>query len=184
MKLRRGFKSEAEKLSLQVRYELKLRFYDYLSAHELAAHLGIIVLAVNKIPGLSAKDMQLICSGDVSAIAVVGNNPPLIIHNHLHAATRQESNLMHEIAHCMLGHRPKYKKEEQAFFLHSYDPEQEEEASWLGGCLQIPRKGLLWAINNGMKDIDIASRFRASHKMVKYRCSITGINRQLQRKKF
>ncbi|WP_347160312.1 ImmA/IrrE family metallo-endopeptidase [Pontibacter chitinilyticus] len=181
MKLRRGFKTEAERRSVQLRKELGLRAYDCLLARQLADYLGITIFAVNEIPGLTGSDVETICSGDVSAVAVIGCTPPLIIHNHLHAPTRQESDLMHEIAHCMLGHRSKCQEEKQSFFLHSYDPEQEEEAQWLGGCLQIPREGLVWALRQGMDVAAVASWFKASRQMVSYRRSITGVSRQLRR---
>lgn len=181
MKLHRGFKTEAERRSLQLRKELGLRPWDCLLARRLADHLGIKVFAVNEIPGLSGSDVQIICSGDVSAVAVVGQTSPLIIHNHLHAPARQESDLMHEIAHCLLGHRSKPHEEKPSFFLHSYDPEQEEEAQWLGGCLQIPRDGLVWALRKGMDVTVIASWFKASRQMVSYRRSVTGVDYQLRR---
>jgi len=181
MALRRGFKTEAEKRSIQLRKEVGLRTFDCMMATQLANHLNIQIYAVNEIPGLSNNDIQSICSGDVSAVAVLGCTPPLIIHNHLHAEARQESNLMHEIAHCILGHKPKFQENNLPFFLHSYDSEQEEEAQWLGGCLQIPRQGLLWALRKGMKEEEIASWFKASRQMVSYRRSITGVNYQLRR---
>lgn len=181
MALRRGFKTEAENRSLQLRSELGLKPYDYLSARQLAGYLGIMVYGVDEIPGLECSDIELICSGDVSAIAIVSCIPRVIIYNHLHAPTRQESDLMHEIAHCDLKHRAIRKEETQSFLLHSYDLTQEEEAAWLGGCLQIPRDGLIWAIKQGMDNLTIASLFNASRQMVTYRRSITGINHQLKR---
>jgi len=88
---------------------------------------------------------------------------------------------MHEIAHCDLKHRSIRKEEGYSFFLHSYDQTQEEEAAWLGGCLQIPRAGLQWALRQGMDDATIAQWFRASRKMVIFRSSMTGINCQFGR---
>jgi len=88
MTVRRGFKTEAENRSLQLRRELDLKPYDYLSARTLASYLGITVFAINEIPGLEHSDMELICSDGISALAVVGCTPRVIIYNHRHALTR------------------------------------------------------------------------------------------------
>lgn len=183
MKLQRGFKTDAERLSLKVRYELNLKAYNCLNGEHLAAHLGITVLSVSQVPGMTLELEETVCSEDFSAVAIVSSKPPIIIHNHQHALTRRESNLMHEIAHCMLKHRPKPNEEQHAVLLHSYDREQEAEAVWLGGCLQIPREGLLWAINKGLDNEEIASQFEASLSMVKYRRSTTGIDHQIRNRK-
>lgn len=51
----------------------------------------------------------------------------------------------------------------------------EDEATYLGGCLQIPRRGLLWAVQQKMVLPRIATHFGASEEMVCFRSNMTGI---------
>ncbi|PSQ69141.1 MAG: hypothetical protein BRD29_02285 [Bacteroidetes bacterium QH_2_67_10] len=51
----------------------------------------------------------------------------------------------------------------------SYDRAQEDEAAWLGGCLQIPRTAMLRAVSRGMDNETIARHYTASTQMVQFR---------------
>jgi IrrE N-terminal-like domain len=52
--------------------------------------------------------------------------------------------------------------------------QDEDEAVYLGGCLQIPRRGLLWAIQKKMTIDRIALHFNASQDMVQFRINVIG----------
>ena len=80
---------------------------------------------------------------------------------------------MHEIAHVLLNHQPV-----------GFDPvtgipkrkqNNEDEATYLGGCLQIPKSGLLWATQRKMLLFQIAAHFRPSEAMVKFRGNVTEV---------
>ena len=47
---------------------------------------------------------------------------------------------------------------------------------YLGGCLQIPRRGLLWAKQKNQTISKVAMHFNASEEMVELRCNVTGIS--------
>lgn len=66
--------------------------------------------------------------------------------------------------------------------LSRFDAAQEAEAAYLGGCLQIPREGLLWALRRHMSTAEIARHFGASELMVRYRRNVTGVDRQVARR--
>ena len=74
----------------------------------------------------------------------------------------------------------KNSKREIIFHLYygNYDSIQENEAKWLGGCLQLPRMALEWAFKKRMTEADIRRHFCVSNNMVKYRINMTGIRRQ------
>lgn len=86
---------------------------------------------------------------------------------------------MHELAHLILKHRPSHIVEvgQLPFALRTYDPEQEEEATWLGGCLQIPRSALVWAVKRNMSEQKIADHFGSSVELAKYRLQVTGVSK-------
>ncbi|OQP53499.1 ImmA/IrrE family metallo-endopeptidase [Niastella populi] len=64
-----------------------------------------------------------------------------------------------------------------ALGMRYYCEEQEEEAKYLGGCLQIPRAGLLWATKKSMSIEQISEYYVASIDMVKYRLNISGVSK-------
>jgi Zn-dependent peptidase ImmA (M78 family) len=59
------------------------------------------------------------------------------------------------------------------------NPKHEEEAVYLGGCLQIPKRGLLWAIQKKMSAEEIAHHFGASTDMVLYRANMIGQRKRI-----
>ena len=54
--------------------------------------------------------------------------------------SRIQSDIMHELAHVLLGHKMEEINPSLGFPLRKYDQSQEDEAEWLGGCLQLPSK--------------------------------------------
>ena len=63
----------------------------------------------------------------------------------------------------------------------SYDENHEEEAKWLGACLQITRRGLLWAIGRRMTIEQMGEYFCASEALIRYRRNVTGVDVQMTR---
>ncbi|MBD0385780.1 MAG: ImmA/IrrE family metallo-endopeptidase [Nostoc sp. C3-bin3] len=59
----------------------------------------------------------------------------------------------------------------------SFIPKQnnEDEATYLGGCLQIPKRGLLWARQRNMLLPQIAAHYAAREAMVKFRSNVTDV---------
>ena len=88
---------------------------------------------------------------------------------------------MHEIAHIICEHPTANSGINGS--LRSYDEEQEEEARYMGGCLQITRAGLLWALRRRMTKEQIAKHFLASVDLVRYRQNVTGADKQIARER-
>ena len=104
----------------------------------------------------------------------------LIVHNDYHSAKRQQSNLMHELAHIILKHQISEEAAKLCFLygLHYFNAEQENEAKFLGACLQITRPGLLWALKKEYTIEQISDYFNASIEMVQFRLNKSGVNKQ------
>jgi Zn-dependent peptidase ImmA (M78 family) len=184
--MRRGFKTWAEKQAVEQRHNLGLRADASLPAMHLAAHLGITVLGAENLEGMPPE--QLACllkhgESNWSATTLTINNHTIIIHNTSHAPTRQESNLMHEIAHVICEHKPSELMTIPGlpFFFRDYNADLEEEAGWLGACLQVPRTALLSAIRRHMSIDAMVQYFQASEELIRYRRQMTGVDRQLSR---
>ncbi len=181
-----GFKAKAEKIAIEFREKLELKKHDPLCGLILAEHLSIPVYSPEEFlpPGTDMNDLVGSKSKDNgwSALTMItGTNKKIIIHNHLHAPTRTQSNLMHELAHVICDHKHPETQRNIAlpFFMRDYDKQHEEEANYLGSTLQITREGLLWALKKRMEIAEIAEHYNASEKMVNLRINATGVKRQL-----
>lgn len=175
--LPRGFSSKAEKIAEDYRGKLKLHPCDHLCAFKLADFLGVSVCQPADY-GLDATSLERV-TGWSGLYLVNEYGEKIIIHNPLHSLARQQSTLMHELAHLLCEHPlPGDSILPTLPFLRRYELQHEQEAEYLGATLQITRKGLVWASRKGMVIAQIADYFKASEEMVKYRLRISGVARQ------
>lgn len=174
--LEKGFKAEAERISLDLRKQLGLTAFSKLCAFELAKHLRIKIRSIQDDYGFTDTSYS-----DWSACLIYNkNNHPVIIHNKVHTQARQQSDVMHEISHFYRKHP--LPEQDYDFIVPtamlSINPLYEEEASWLGGVLQLPRKALEWAIfNQKMTGGSIADFYTCSPEMVRYRVNVSGLGK-------
>lgn len=187
--MERGFKKKSEDQALIYRNELGLMYYDPLPAETLARKLRIQILTPRDIPNITPEILNQLTRTDSnswSALTISNNGLKIIIHNPHHSQARQESNLMHEIAHILCEHRPSQfvQLDGFPFSIRTCDKTQEEEARWLGGCLQIPRRALVWAFGKNMDASEISEHYSASKDLVKYRINMTGVRIQFSRQGF
>lgn len=144
-----------------------MTFKDYLPARELAEHLSIGLLTPSMVDGLPEHHLDLLLRKDNSkwsGATFKCGEKHCIIYNQTHADVRIESTIMHEIAHILCEHKPSVPLHlnGMSVLLRDHNPEHEAEAEWLGGCLQLPREGLIWALKQGMTNKDIADNYKAS----------------------
>lgn len=182
--MQRGFKQAAERRAIALREALRLSPIAPLSARQLADHMSVPIISPPQVPGLSSQHLEQLLAIDAwgwSAVTIPIDDWALIIYNIAHPADRFESDVMHELAHLLCRHRPARMLTFPGFPfpLREFDPDQEEEAIWLGACLQLPRPALWWALRRGMDANTIATHFGASHAIVQYRRNVTGVDRQL-----
>ena len=187
-KLRRGFKAEAERISLGLRNEMGLNKYSPLDAFELSKHLGISIYTPQEL-GLEEELIKILTgpSSGWSAFTLINKRgKKVIVHNDKHHIHRQQSNIMHELSHIICKHATdaesgNYSNYTLPTYMREYNEDQESEATYLGSCLQLPRECLLWAIGSqGMNKKQISNHFFASVDMVTFRINSTGIKYQLK----
>lgn len=169
--LTEGFFEECERIAIKMRRELKLWAYDPLPAHILAEHMKIRLLAPGDL-GMSQYDVeQAMGSTGWSAITVLTKPYTIIFHPHA-TAIQLESNIMHELAHILWGHRP-----EQLGIIsdsrvaRKYSKRQEFEADNLGVCLQLPCVALHYAKQKGIQAEQIAKDYHLNLETVIHRLS-------------
>jgi len=178
--MRHGFKSWAEKQAAHYRSQLSLRAYDPLRARALAAFLGVPILEPSEIPGVDPVAISaLLDAREWSAVCIPRGNGHIVIYHPRHSLARQESDLMHELAHIICEHRPIQLT--RNLCEPSKESCQEEEAAWLGAVLQVPRTALQWALRRQMTSADMVEHFGASAEMITYRRRVTGVDVQCKR---
>ena len=188
---RRGFKAWSERTALGFRRDLQIDPFGALDPYELARHLNILVWTphdVAHVVDLSKVHLDQLLKHDPSSWSAVTLILPLkkvIILNSTHAPVRQNSDLMHELAHLILEHKPARVDvtEDKLMILDTYDKFQEEEADWLGGALLVPRDALLDVLSRNRRNENAASHFNVSTPMIEWRRRMTGIDRQLSRRR-
>ncbi len=181
--MRRGFKSQSEKISSEVRDQIGLTTLDRLDTKLFLDALGIIVWTPNDVPGLDQCDIDQLTNNDPdswSGVTIRENEKIAIIINPSHPDTRQANTLMHEWAHLRLRHKPNRvdRSEHGLLLLTDYPAELEEEADWLAGAVLLPRDGLLYHRQHGLSTEAIANHYRVSESLATWRLRMTGVDRQ------
>ena len=180
MALRRGFKSESERIAERVRAEAHLSTGTQVSPEALAEHLGVELLAGDTLVPLSRFEELSELQDDAFSACTF---PPIdgrtvVVYNPLSSIGRRNSDVAHELAHILLGHElSRVETIGESTFL-SCDPQQEEEAGWLAGCLLLPRELLLREVRRGGSAAAIADKYEVSEDMAVFRINVTGVLRQ------
>lgn len=182
----RGYKTWCERYAAEKRAALRLSSSDPLDPRALAKQLKVSVWTPTNVSGLSAESLAVLLRNDGktpscwSAVTIVVGSKVGVVLNSSHSAARQASDLMHELAHRIRGHEAEEVEasEDGIMILKSYDKELEEEADWLAGCLLLPRDALVRIKRERLDDSDAAARYGVSLRMLSYRNSMTGVNRQ------
>lgn len=186
--LRRGFKSWCENTSISYRKTLRLEKHAPLCSHILAKYLDVKLLTPNEINGLSTSDINLLLKTDSdswSAVALSNNKSNIIIYNSSHAKTRQANDIMHELSHIIIRHKPQmtHYSEEIGILLRQYDKMQEEEADCLAATLLLPKEALI-KIKFARKSVALAADYYGvSQQLMRMRLGTSGANSIYKRTK-
>ncbi len=181
MTFRRGFKTEANELALEVREELGLRAESPLCPFSLAQRLEIKVVSLVDLcqcdPELAGKIAYFVEKNPsaFSAVTVCHGTRRLVVHNHRHSLERRRANVAHELAHALLQHppHPPFCSDGD----RTYDRNREEEAGWLGPVLLVTNEGAHWAMRRGMSSVEAAGHFEVSEELMEFRYRMSGAQR-------
>src|SRR5687767_2668671 len=127
--MRRGFKQEAETHALAFRKALGIEGIAPLPARRLAGHLGYQVIRPDTLEGIPRAAADWLCcpSCGWSALVLTGAEARLIVYNPSESPARQESSLMHELAHLVCGHPSTSLELGKGLMLRSFNEEHEAE---------------------------------------------------------
>jgi Zn-dependent peptidase ImmA (M78 family) len=179
-----GFKASAELIAQEVRAEVGLDGGDRLDPLSLAEHLAIPVFTIGQIARLAPRNsfahhFSVVDPDSFSAVTVFHGYKRFIIHNENHHPNRQASNLAHEISHTLLEHcpTPLASRDGRRF----WNGEVEEEATWLGAALLVPRGGVLEMVKARCTTAQIALHYGVSETLCQWRIRQTGADKHAAR---
>lgn len=181
--LERGFKAWAERASLALRQELSLSIAEPLSPWALAEYLEIQLWTPTDVPGITKDVLDQLLKRDPFGWHGVGiqvDGKATVIYNPRKSASRQVSDITHELSHTILEHQPAtiIYSAELDLGMRSFDQKQEDEANCLAWCLLLPRDSLAYARRQRMSIEQTARHFAVSESLVTFRTNISGIGRQ------
>lgn len=184
---KRGFKAWCDQTAEATRKQRRLATWEPLGARLLAAELRCTLITPSDLPALDRDIADRLVSrhSDIWSAITIADDPPVIVFNPAHSPARQNSDLMHEIAHLLMEHKPGtvYIDPRTQMALRHYDPDQEEQANWLAACLLLPRAALLRIKNYGMDEADACHLYNVSLKMLRFRMNASGVNVQYSRRR-
>ncbi len=183
--MRRGFKSQSEKIALDARKSCNQTAFDRFNPKKYLESLGFAIWFPENIPGLLPEHILQLTVKDPdswSGVTIREGNAAAIILNPTHPSTRQANTLMHEWAHIELRHKPNRVDRSKGglLLLSDYPPEFEDEADWLAGAVLLPRDGLVQFKGRGMSNREIADHYGVSTELTNWRVRMTGVERQIQ----
>ena len=185
MALRRGFKSDCERIAERIRTTTRLSTGAPVTPETLSQHLGVELVAGDELLPLSRftelRDLQPDAFSACTFPPIGGRT--VVVYNPLSSKGRRNSDLAHELAHILLGHELSRIQAigDSTFF--SCDPQQEEEATWLASCLLLPRGLLLEEVRHGKTAAAIAQQYEVTEAMATFRINVTGVLRQVRQGK-
>ena len=182
--MKRGFKSNAEDIAMEIRAELNLDTNDGLDVLKLAEYLAIPIFTITQITRLVPRNsfahyFSAVDTDSFSAVTVFHGYKRFIVHNENHHPNRQASNLAHEISHSLLEHSPTPIAGRDG--RRYWNGEVEEEANWLGAALLVPRAGALKMVKANRTLAQIAVHFGVSESLCQWRIRQSGIDKQVER---
>jgi Zn-dependent peptidase ImmA (M78 family) len=178
MKLRRGFKTEANNYARDLRAELGKQPHEALCPWLLAQLLEIPILKLSDFSessGEAVSHLTTAAQDEFSAVSVFDGRRRLIVHNDSHHPCRQAANIAHELSHAVLMHPPtppfndngerNYSDEIKAF---------EDEANWLGPALLISEEAALHIVKQKLAICQAIQLYGVSEKLINMRINVTG----------
>jgi len=179
--LKRGFKSWSENIAIRYRGELNLHKIDPLDAVLLASHLHIPLVNPDDLENLSSDSKKILLHDDSSswsAITLNNNDKYLIIYNSSNAPSRRSNDIMHELSHIIIGHKPQkvFHSPELNIMIRDFDSNQEDEANCLAGTLLLPRDALFNIKFNKIPEDVAARKYGVSKILLTMRLNLSGVN--------
>ena len=179
MSLPRGFRTEAERIAKKLRADADLGLSEPLDLRALTKSLDVrIVSAEALVPIERLQEIESIQAYALSACTFEINECPIIVYNPIRSRPRRRSDIAHELAHIILRHDLTEIQFLDGVPFRTCRPDEEQQATTLGGALLLPRPALLKEALNGATVNQVAKKFGVTKQMAQFRWNTTGVARQ------
>lgn len=180
MALPRGFKAEAERIAQRLRADAGVGRSARLKLKPVAESLDVrIVSADELVPIETLHEIERIQAYSFSACTFEINERHVIVFNPIRSRPRRRSDIAHELAHVILEHDLTEIQYLNDVPFRTCRPDQEQEATALGGTLLLPRSALLKEARSGATIDQVAKKFDVTKQMAQFRWNSTGVERQV-----
>lgn len=183
MSLRRGFKAEANRISLALRRDLGLVSHEPIDLFALAKRFRAYVAPLSEFADECPEAVHHFTHverGAFSAATVpLENGRRVIIFNDSHSTGRRNSNLAHEIAHLALGHE--FTLPIDTTGCRNIDRDVEDEANWLGPTILIPNEAALHILRQAMDTAAACQVYGVTTAVLQMRVNASGARIRLGR---
>lgn len=168
-----------EQLGLRVRSFLNLGIHDKLDPMKLAEAVGIKVVGLDAVEGLSEAikrtltDLSQKWSG--ATLPELPDGTRIVLLNSEQSARRQAVTLMEEICHVLLGHkhsRIRLASETHTDNSRDYNKQIEEEAYSVGAAALVPYRSLACDLSRGLSFQEVANDLGVSVALIRYRIRV------------
>ena len=179
MALPRGFKAEAERTARRLRAETGVGELEPLDLLAAAACLGVqVISAADLVPVERLQEIERLQAFAFSACTFEINGREFIVYNPLRSEARRASDIAHELAHVILEHDLTEIQYLDGIPFRTCQPDEEQQATALGGTLLLPRPALLEQARKGATVDQVAKTFGVTKQMAQFRWNTTGVARQ------
>lgn len=174
--MRRGFKAEAKRLSIELRAEIGLKPEDPFDPYMMAELYGI---QVHRLSELECSDEARSYFMDINPKAISGALIPIgsrlaILDHDGHSVARRRATISHELSHVVLEHQFSTSALLDLDGCRTSDPEQEAEATELSGELLVPFSAALAMARRGYNDTAVSQMMEVSVELARWRMNASG----------
>lgn len=177
--MRRGFKTEAKQLALDLRGEIGLNAHQPFDPYRFASTYGITLVLLSTLEG-PARDHFLRAEGSpLSGALIPSGTGVVILENDAQPLTRRRTTMCHELAHVVLEHEfgVSFSDERKC----GLGGDQEDEADWLSGEMLIPTEGAFRLARANATDEQAALAFDVSLAVARWRMNHSGARKVVAR---
>lgn len=172
-----------EQLALRVRSFAGLAgIHDRLDPYALAESVGLRVVALDSINGLSEESKALLQSPNGAwsggATPMLPDGTHIVILNPSHSKTRKMATLMEEVCHVLLGHKHS-ELSANSENGRTHNKRIEEEAYSVGAAALLPYRALICNLSSGQSIQSIAAQAGVSQALVRYRIKVLKLSAYL-----
>jgi Zn-dependent peptidase ImmA (M78 family) len=151
-----------------------------VTVDQLVKHVGARLINAEKLVDLAQlHELENIQAYAFSAATFDVNGKKVIVTNPLRSDGRLASDIAHEVSHLILKHQLSEVRELAGMPFRTCEPDEQEQATYLGGTLLLPRPLLIRAARRGLGPEAIAQKTGTTIEMARWRYNGTGIARQM-----